>query len=248
MRSGRAVVIVGAAGAVGALLVERFLANGDAVVACDRGEEGLAGLPSRLGSEAEARLTTVVADVSEEADCADLAEAAAAANGRVDVLINCAGWFPSSPFREIEAGEWRQVIEVNLTGGFLVTQALLPLMEGRGWGRIVNFGSASFFAGAPTQAHYVAAKGGVIGLSRSLANTLGPEGITVNVITPGLILTDAVREGFPAPFVAAQKAERALRRDLLPQDLVGPAFFLASPDADLVTGQVLNVDGGKFMP
>lgn len=246
MREGRVVVVTGAAGAVGSLLVERFLANGDTVVACDRAEEQLAALAVPPG--ASGRLTTVAVDIAAEADCARLADAVRAAAGHLDVLVNCAGWFPSSPFREIDAARWREVIEVNLTGGFLVVQALLPLLEGRGWGRIVNFGSASFFAGAPTQAHYVAAKGGVIGFSRSLANALGPEGITVNVVTPGLILTDAVRDSFPAAFVAAQREQRALRRDLLPADLVGPVFFLASPDADLITGQVLNVDGGKFMP
>lgn len=241
MKSGRRVVVTGAAGVVGTLLVERFLANGDTVIAADRSADALEVLVGRSGEEA--LLSTVAGDIADEADCARLAEAA----GRVDVLLNCAGWFPSTPFREIDAAQWRAVVEVNLTGSFLVIQALLPAMEGRGWGRIVNFGSGSVFAGTPSQAHYVAAKAGVIGLSRSLANTVGVDGITVNVITPGLILTDAIRQTFPPQFLEAQKMERAMKRDLLPQDLVGPTFFLASPDADLITGQVMNVDGGKFL-
>lgn len=116
----------------------------------------------------------------------------------MDVLVNRAGHFPIRPFAEMKAGEWRRVVDVNLTGLFLVTCAMLPLMSGRGWGRIVYIGSASEFEGVPGQAHYVAAKAGTIGLSRSLARGFGDLGVTVNVVTPGLTLTPPVRDRFPA--------------------------------------------------
>jgi len=241
----RVVVITGAAGGVGTVLVDRFIRNGDQVIAVDATSDGLERLRAQYRSDA--RITTVVGDVSREADGQRLAEVTASAAGRADVLINCAGFFPIVPFEQMTPSEWNRVIEVNLTGTFLVTRAILPLMSGRGWGRIINFGSASTFDGTPGQAHYVAAKAGVIGFSRSLAREVGGQGITVNVITPGLTVTQAVRDHFPPAVLESQRSRRAIQRDETPEDLVGPVFFLASPDSDFMSGQTINVDGGKFM-
>lgn len=245
MRSGRVVVITGAAGAVGSVLVDRFLANGDTVIATDADPAVLARWRERF--DADADLITGAADVASEADCDALAAIASERAGRVDVLINCAGLFPIVPFEEMSVAAWRQIIDVNLTGSFLMVRALLPLMKAQGWGRIVNFGSGSVFDGTRGQTHYVAAKAGIVGFTRSLAREVGGYGITVNTVTPGLTVTSAVRDSFPPELLAAQRNGRALQRDELPEDLVGPTFFLASPDADFVSGQTLNVDGGKFM-
>jgi len=241
----RVVIITGAAGGVGTVLVDRFIRNGDQVIAVDATSDGLERLRAQYRSDA--RITTVVGDVSREADGQRLAEVTASAAGRADVLINCAGFFPIVPFEQMTPSQWNRVIEINLTGTFLVTRAILPLMSGRGWGRIINFGSASTFDGTPGQAHYVAAKAGVIGFSRSLAREVGGQGITVNVITPGLTVTQAVRDHFPPAVLESQRARRAIQRDETPEDLVGPVFFLASPDSDFMSGQTINVDGGKFM-
>lgn len=241
----RVVVITGAAGGVGTVLVDRFIRNGDQVIAVDATSDGLERLRAQYRSDA--RITTVVGDVSREADGQRLAEVTASAAGRADVLINCAGFFPIVPFEQMTPSQWNRVIEINLTGTFLVTRAILPLMSGRGWGRIINFGSASTFDGTPGQAHYVAAKAGVIGFSRSLAREVGGQGITVNVITPGLTVTQAVRDHFPPAVLESQRSRRAIQRDETPEDLVGPVFFLASPDSDFMSGQTINVDGGKFM-
>lgn len=246
MHTNRFVVITGAAGGVGSVLVERFLANGDTVLATDTGEDGLARLRDRVeGGDA---LITAAADISSEEDCRRLADVAREHGGRVDVLVNCAGFFPIRPFEEMTVQDWTSVLNINLTGSFLTTQALLPLMKDHGWGRIINFGSGSVFDGTRGQAHYVAAKAGIVGFSRSLAREVGGYGITVNVITPGLTVTKAVRDSFPAQILEAQRAGRALQRDEEPEDLVGPTFFLASPDAGFISGQTINVDGGKFMP
>ncbi|AZM64275.1 MULTISPECIES: SDR family NAD(P)-dependent oxidoreductase [unclassified Streptomyces] len=245
MQSNRVVVITGAAGGIGAVLVARFLANGDTVIATDLSEQALDRL--RDGFDSDAALVTVAADLSGEDGNAALAAAIREHADRVDVLINCAGWFPITSFEDIEPEEWRRVIDVNLTGTYLTTRALLPLMKENGWGRIVNFGSGSFFDGTRFQAHYVAAKAGVIGFTRSLSREVGDWGITVNVIAPGLTVTEPVRRTFPQEVLEAQRAGRALKRDQVPEDLVGPVFFLASPDAGFITGQTINVDGGKFM-
>lgn len=245
MRSGRVIVITGAAGGVGSVLVERFLANNDTVLATDTNHEALDAWRGRFAADAE--LSTFAADISSEADTVALASAAQERYGRVDVLVNCAGYFPIVPFEEMSVADWRIIIDVNLTGSFLTTRALLPLMKNGGWGRVVNFGSGSVFDGTRGQTHYVAAKAGIIGFTRSLAREVGGYGITVNVVTPGLTVTQAVRDHFPAEVLKAQIDRRAIARDEVPEDLVGPVFFLASPDADFVSGQTLNVDGGNFM-
>jgi 3-oxoacyl-[acyl-carrier protein] reductase len=245
MQRDRVVLITGAAGGIGAVLVARFLNNGDTVIATDLGEQALDRLREQF--PADARLITVAADISTEAGNEVLADVGRERAGRIDVLINCAGWFPITTFEKIDPEEWRRVLDVNLTGAYHTTRALLPLMKENGWGRIVNFGSGSVFDGTRFQAHYVAAKAGIIGFSRSLAREVGDYGITVNVIAPGLTVTEPVRRTFPAEILEAQRAGRALRRDEEPEDLVGPVFFLASPDAGFITGQTINVDGGKFM-
>lgn len=246
MHTDRVVVITGAAGGVGSVLVERFLKNGDSVVASDADPRVLEQWRSRW--DADAKLVTTAGDISAEEDCEGLAQVVRERLGRVDVLINCAGYFPIVAFEEMSVADWRKIIDVNLTGSFLMVRAMLPLMKERGWGRIVNFGSGSVFDGTRGQTHYVAAKAGIVGFTRSLAREVGGYGITVNVVTPGLTVTQAVRDHFPPELLDAQRKGRALQRDEVPEDLVGPVFFLASPDADFVSGQTLNVDGGKFMP
>ena len=244
MRTNRIVVITGAAGGMGALFVERFLANADTVIATDTSEEALSRLADQRGERAS--LHTMAADISDETSCAKLAAFARDKAGRVDVLINCAGFFPTQPFDEMTLANWNKVIGINLTGVFLMVKAVLPLMRGRGWGRIVNIGSGSMFEGVAEQTHYVAAKAGVLGFSRSLARVVGKDGI-VNVVAPGLTLTPAVAKSMPPEMVEAQVKARAIQRDEKGEDLVGTVFFLASPDADFMSGQTLNVDGGKHM-
>jgi NAD(P)-dependent dehydrogenase (short-subunit alcohol dehydrogenase family) len=245
MKTNRIVVITGAAGGMGALFVERFLANADTVIATDRSEEALKTLADKR--DGHASLHTIAADISDEASCAKLATFASQKAGRVDVLINCAGFFPTQSFDEMTLADWNKVIGINLTGVFLMVKAVLPLMRGRGWGRIVNIGSGSMFEGVAEQTHYVAAKAGVLGFSRSLARVVGTDGITVNVVAPGLTLTPAVAKTMPPEMVKAQVKARAIQRDETGEDLVGTVFFLASPDSDFMSGQTLNVDGGKHM-
>jgi NAD(P)-dependent dehydrogenase (short-subunit alcohol dehydrogenase family) len=245
VESKRNVVITGAAGGVGSALVKRFLENGDTVLATDSNEAGLLRLRDQLGDPQH--LLTGAADVASVVDTTALAETARATFGTVEILIKCAGFFPIATFDEMSVEDWKRVIDINLTGPYLMTRAFLPLMKERGWGRIINFGSASVFDGARNQVHYVSAKAGVVGLTRALAREVGQYGITVNVVTPGLTVTPTVRDHFSAELLEAQHRARAIQRDELPEDLVEPVFFLASPGSGFVSGQTINVDGGKFM-
>lgn len=242
MKTGRIVLVTGAAGGMGALVVRRFLENDDTVVAADISGQALSRLQAR-----GRQLHTVSGDVSNEADCARIATLARDRGGRVDVLVNVAGHFPIQPFEETTAEMFRRIIDINLLGVFLMIKAVYPMMKGRGWGRIITFGSASAFEGVPDQAPYVSAKAAVWGLSRSLAKAFGADGITVNVVTPGLTVTAPVKENMSAEVLEDQVLMRAIKRQESPQDVVGAVFFLASPDADFITGQTINVDGGKHM-
>jgi NAD(P)-dependent dehydrogenase (short-subunit alcohol dehydrogenase family) len=245
MKTGRVVVVTGAAGGLGTLIVKRFLANGDTVVATDTTDEALSKLVAANGKDAKLFVTS--ADIADETSCAKLADFARSKAGRIDVLVNNAGFFPTLSFDEMTLVEWNKVIGINLTGVFLMVKAMLPLMKGRGWGRIVNVGSGSMFEGVAVQAHYVAAKAGVVGFSRSLARVLGGDGITVNVMTPGLTATPRVRAEMPPEMLKAQIQSRAIPREEIGDDLIGTIFFLASPDADFISGQTVNVDGGRHM-
>ncbi|MBV9654734.1 MAG: SDR family oxidoreductase [Acetobacteraceae bacterium] len=244
MKTDRIVVITGAAGGMGAVFVRRFLNNGDTVIATDSSQDSLAKLAESMNS---ARLHIRAADITDEADTKALADLARQTTGRVDVLVNVAGDFPLQPFLEMTAADWRKIIDINLTGTALMCQAMLPLITGRGWGRVINIGSASIYSGVPDQAHYVAAKAGMIGLSRSLAREFGSEGVCVYVVEPGLTITAAAKKALPQSIQDTAIAVRCLNREEHAGDLTGAVFFLASPDADFITGQTIIVDGGNEM-
>lgn len=239
MRSGRIVIITGAAGAIGELFVRRFLENGDTVIAADNADGALKKFD---GIE---NIRNVIVDIAEEESCAELASVARDNFGRVDVLINCAGFAIPKPFEEVTLADWNKVIGTNLTGLFLVVKAVLPLMKGRNWGRIISIGSGSMYEGVPHVASYIASKAGEVGLTRALARLVGNDGITVNVVTPGLTRTAAAAKIMPPEIFAAHAKARSIQRDERGEDIVGTVFFLASPDADFMSGQTLNIDGGK---
>jgi len=243
VREGRLVVVTGAGGGIGAKIVDRFLANGDQVIGLDRSESLLDELKS--AREPDAQLSIQRVDITSSSEVLEFARHLRRTYGGIDVLVNCAGYYPVVPFEQMTLAQWQEVIGINLTGTFQMTHALLPLMKERGWARIINIGSASVFEGVPGQTHYVSAKAGLVGFTRSLAMEIGNYGITVNLVAPGLTLTDPVLENMPKKLIDEQRQLRALKRDESAVDLAGPVFLLASPDADFVTGQSLVVDGGK---
>ena len=191
MENGRIVVVTGGAGGIGSKIVDRFLANGDTIFAIDN---RLDALKTLLGTRsAQDQLVAIAGDVSKEDDTRGFADTLRAKAGRVDILINCAGYYPIVPFEKMTFEQWQLIIAINLSGAFLMVSALLPLMKGRGWGRVVNIASASVFEGVVGQTHYVAAKSGLVGFSRSLATEVGEYGITVNCVAPGLTVTAPVK-------------------------------------------------------
>jgi len=184
-------------------------------------------------------------DVSVKADCDAMARAFLDRFGHVDAIVNNAGILIAGAVDGLPEDHWDRVMDINAKGSFMVIQAFLPAMKSRGYGRIVNIASIGGKHGAPEQAHYSASKAAVMGFSRVLAQEVGPLGITVNCICPGIILTDMGRVNLEDPAVSdAWKARTALARIGAPDDVAGPVAFFCSDDSHFVTGQTLNVDGG----
>jgi 3-oxoacyl-[acyl-carrier protein] reductase len=163
------------------------------------------------------------------------------------VLVNNAAVRTEMPLDALELDEWRRVVGIVLDGAFLCSRAAAPAMRELGWGRIVNVIGMSGEAGATHRVHVVAAKSGLIGLTRALAVELGPDGITVNGVSPGMI--DTVRSTASAPTEPKHHAGRSvpLGRRGVPADVAAAVRFLASPAAGYITGEILKVNGGAYI-
>ena len=172
-----------------------------------------------------------------------------AALGPITILVNAAGLTGFRRFTNVTFEEWARVVDVNLNGVFHVTQAVLPDMLDAGWGRIVNISSSSTHSGSPFQAHYVAAKSAVNGLTKTLALEYGPQGITANVVPPGSIDTPMLRkaeqQGLLGGSIDDIAARIPVRRIGRPEDIAATCAFLVSEEAGYITGQIVGVNGGR---
>ncbi|MBS1895333.1 MAG: SDR family oxidoreductase [Actinobacteria bacterium] len=240
---GRIAVVTGAATGLGRAFAERLASDGAMVVAVDvdDADEAVAAI-ERNGGEAAAERC----DVSSEAGVAGLGERVLERFGRCDILVNNAGAARNISWGELDFGTWRQLMGVNLDSMFLTCKAFAPAMAGNGFGRIINISSDTFGLLTPGFVHYIAAKGGVIGLTRGLATDLGNDGITVNAVLPGLTRTPNLERAFGGvDTVFEHVAEtQAIKRQATPSDIEGAVSFLATEDAGWITGQSLVVDGG----
>ena len=188
------------------------------------------------------------ADVTNPADMKAMANKAMEQFGRIDILVNNAAVYDGisrKSFMEIESDEWDLVMAVNVKGALLASQAVFPYMKDQGYGKIINLSSEVFFTGSHGFAHYVASKGGIIGLTRALAIELGPHNICINCLAPGFTDTEASR-GL-ANVKKYDTSKTPLNRLEKPEDLTGAAVFLASAESDFMTGQTMLVDGGRAM-
>ena len=243
----RVAVVTGAASGMGLAIARHLAARGDRVALLDL--QGEAALRAAEGlRESGGRAIGAEGDVTDRVAVDSALEKVRAELGPVAIMITAAGIDLFEPFTEITTASWERVLAINLTGTFHCLQAAVPDMLAARWGRMVTISSSSAQSGALRMAHYVAAKSGVIGLTKALALELAPHGITVNNIPPGLIDTpmsrraEAAGDLYPIDKLAARIP---LRRAGTPEDVAATCGFLCSDEAGFITGQNIVADGGR---
>ena len=246
---GRVAIITGAAQGIGAVYAKALAAEGAAVAVSDVLDAG--PVAAEIQS-AGGRALALKNDVTDPASVRAMVADTVAAFGQVDVLVTNAALFGNlslKPVTEIDSAEWDKVMAVNVRGVFECAKAVVPEMRKRKYGKIVNIASGTVFKGTPMLLHYVTSKGAVVAMTRCLARELGDDGIRVNTLAPGLVMSDNViaNPAWKGAVVANNIASRAIKKDLYPADLTGTLVYLCSGESDFVTGQVVVVDGGSVM-
>jgi 3-oxoacyl-[acyl-carrier protein] reductase len=244
---GRRVLVTGGASGIGRGIAEAFGRQGASVALTAFSSDGGAAETVAAIEAAGGRALALRADVTQEAAVARAVAAVVERFGGIDVLVtNAGGLLQRSRVAECSRALWDEALAVNLTSTFLCCRAVIPHMERAGQGCIITMSSlAGHDGGGPGAAHYAAAKGGVITFTKALAKELGPLGIRVNGIAPGLIATQFHDRFTTDEARRATVARTPLRREGLPEDVAGVALFLASPRAAFVTGEIIEVNGGQ---
>lgn len=235
-------IVTGGGRGIGEAYCKGFAREGARVVVADIDQASAQAVAEGIKSRGGEALGLKV-DVTSEEDTRRMAEEAAKRFGTVDILVNNAGIFPLCKFTELTYQQWKRVLAVNLDGPFLCSKAVVPHMIRQKKGKIINISTECFFMGYGELVDYTSAKAGVVGFTRALAEALGPYFINVNTVTPGLTATEILLKEQPynfEPHVAAQ----CIKRPQMAEDLVGAVLFLSSAESDMITGQIINVDGG----
>ncbi len=244
---GRVAIVTGGAQGIGGAYAKGLAAEGAHVVIADLLDgTNMVNIIKQQGFDA----IDVRTDVSDEMSCQDMVVKTVDAFGRLDILVNNAAIFTAVERKKLEdipVDEWDRMFAVNVRGIWLSVKAALPQMRTQKYGKIININSSRLFKGSTYFLHYDATKGAVLGLTRSMSRELGPDGIRVNGIAPGSTMSENVRKrtnwmGSGGP--ETKLKGRALKREEVPEDLVGTCIYLASADSDFMTGQTIVVDGG----
>jgi len=243
---GRVAVVTGAASGIGAGIAEGFAREGADLALVDVVDERSAGPVLDAARAHGGRVSFHQADVSDESSVVSMAEAATAAHGRVDVLVNNAGIFTQSLLEDLSVADWDRVLAVNLRGTFLCTRFLIAPMLDRGWGRVVNIASQLGQVGGTEVTHYSASKGAVIAFTKALAREVARRGVLVNAIAPGPIRTPLL-ERETEEWRSAKLAELPIGRFGEVGEVVPTAVLLASEEGSYYVGQTLGPNGGDVM-
>jgi NAD(P)-dependent dehydrogenase (short-subunit alcohol dehydrogenase family) len=253
--AGRHALITGAGRGIGAAIARRLAADGARLSLLGRQRDALEALAAELPAAACAQV--LVCDVTEADAVANAWSQAVDAAGPVEILVNNAGQAASAPFGRTTDELWQRMLAVNLTGTFLCTRATLPGMQAAGWGRIVNIASTAGQRGYAYVSAYVAAKHGVIGLTRSLALEVAAKGITVNAVCPGYTETDLLRESLSNVVAKTGRSADEARaefarhnpqgRIVQPEEVADAVAWLCTPAAAAINGQSISVSGGEVM-
>jgi NAD(P)-dependent dehydrogenase (short-subunit alcohol dehydrogenase family) len=243
--TGRVALITGGSKGLGEAMAAGLASAGADVVLVSRHLEEAEGAAKRIADQFGSRALGLCANVTDAQAVEKMAAAAVAEMGKVDVLINSAGINIRGPIDQLTPEQFREVLDINVTGSWLCTRALLPAMKERRWGRIIHLASALGLVGMANRTPYTASKGAIVQMTRALAVEVAPAGVTVNAICPGPFLTD-----MNVPIADTEEGKKfivgatALQRWGEMREIQGAAIFLASDAASYVTGSMLVVDGG----
>jgi len=256
MLKDRSAIITGSTSGIGRAIAEALAAEGANVVInsfTDRTEDH--ALAEAIATRHGVRSLYVRADMSSADECRSLVAKAHAAFGTVDILVNNAGIQHVAPIEEFPTDKWDAIIAINLTSAFHTTAASVPIMKAQGWGRIVNIASAHGLRASPFKSAYIAAKHGIVGLTKTVALELAEAGITCNAICPGYVLTPLVEAQIPDQMRAHNMDRDTVIREVMllkqptkqfatVEEIAGTAVFLCSAAARQITGTTISVDGG----
>lgn len=241
---GDVAIVTGGARAIGQEIALTLAARGARIVSFDLGDssETVAKIEEQ-GGEA----LGLVCDVTDEESIAAAMGEVLTRYGRVDILVNNAGVFSTmerGPFWEINPDDWDLMMKVNAKSVFLVSKHVTEAMREAKSGRVVNIASNVFSFGMPNFMHYVASKGAVVGISRAMARELGPFGVAVNAVSPGLVTTEITKATISEEYLEQIAQGQCLTTQIFPSDIANAVAFLAGPEARMITGQTLMVNGG----
>ncbi len=239
-------IVTGGGRGLGRAFSKALAGKGASVVIAEINGENAENVAQEI-TDTGGRALAVQTDVTNETAVAAMVEKTVFEFGSVDILVNNAallGNLTKGPFEDLSVEEFEQALRVNVTGPFIVTKAVIEHMRRAGWGRIINLSSDTAHVGVSGFVHYVSSKAALVGFTRALARELGPDGITVNAIQPGLTETEVDRGPERAEFAKRVISNQSIPRQEVPDDLVGAVLFFASEEARFVTGQTLSVSGG----
>jgi NAD(P)-dependent dehydrogenase (short-subunit alcohol dehydrogenase family) len=248
--TGRTAIVTGGAKGIGIHYADALAAEGAQVMIADIAD-GTAVAREIDARHGQGGAQSAICDVSDEASVKALVARTIERLGKIDVLVNNAAVFanlPSQKVTDIDVKDWDRVMAVNIRGPFLMVKHVVPHMKKAGYGKIINIGSGTAHKGLAEFSHYVASKGAMTAFSRALSRELGGDGICVNTLAPGFTISDSVLENIEhhERWRNVIVQGRAIRREMLPEDLRGAIVFLSSSESDFVTGQTVSVCGGSI--
>jgi NAD(P)-dependent dehydrogenase (short-subunit alcohol dehydrogenase family) len=247
---GKVAIVTGAGQGLGRAYAEALAAEGASVVVAEI-NEGTAKDTAEAINSAGGSALAVRTDVTDPDSCTAMVAAAVQRFGTVDILVNNAAIYDGlqmDAFEDLDLATWNQVLNVNVTGTWLATRAVTPLMKEKGYGKIVNISSTVAYIGPPLLLHYVASKGAIVAMTKALAKELGDYGVRVTALAPGMTFTEATNNILPDPIMGDMFMElQCLKETMQPEHVVPTLLFLCSPESDFVVGQNWVVDGGMAL-
>jgi 3-oxoacyl-[acyl-carrier protein] reductase len=245
---GRVALVTGASRNIGRAIALALAEAGASIAIVARSDQAAAESVAREVEAHGSRAIVLLGDVAQEADAERLVGKTVEILGRLDLLVNNAAIRREAPVEELSFADWREVMGVTLDGAFLISRAAIPhLIAGEG-GAIVNIGGLTAYTGAMNRAHVISAKAGLDGFTKALAHELGPRGVTVNLVSPGMIDTNRAHTSSGAEPAHHSTTRTLVGRRGTPEEVAAAVLYLAGPTGRFITGQTMHVNGGAFLP